>query len=294
MKRSLISAPPLLLAVATTGCGADAADPNGDSHAVTVTFRAQVGSQPADCSTPYDGLGRSGSSARLADARLFVSELEIRGLNGEWLPVELGNSLWQNGGVALLDFEDGTGACADSGTAETNLSVSGTSTTNEYDAVRYRVGVPFELNHLDNASARPPLNSPGMFWAWQGGYKFLRVDWEVEGGVVPRWNIHLGSTGCKSSAPTEAPQEPCARANSARVEVELPDPASEVVIDLSRLVESAELTDNASGSPPGCMSAPMEADDCSPVFSALGMAFDDGKCVDDCAAQTTFIVNTPN
>lgn len=267
------------------GCGGD------DSTDVELAFEANVAGSAVSCSTSYTNLGTSNASAQLADARLFVSGLQLRDQDGNWVAVELDESPFQHQDVALLDFEDGTAACADSGTSEINKVVTGTVADGTYDAVRYDIGVPFALNHNNNATATAPLNVPGMFWTWQGGYKFVRVDWAVTGGVIPRWNVHIGSTMCASNAPTEAPTEACARGNLASVELTDFDPATDTLdIDLSALVASSDIALNSTDTPPGCMSSPGEPDDCTPVFAALGMNFGDGACAESCNGQTTFSV----
>jgi uncharacterized repeat protein (TIGR04052 family) len=254
-----------------------------------MTFDALVGDEPARCGVSYDGLGVSSRSAQLADARLFVSRIEARNTAGLWTPMLLETNDWQHEGVALLDFEDGTGACADSGTAETNVSVTGTLPAGDYDGVRFQVGIPFELNHLDSATAPSPLNAPGMFWAWQGGYKFARVDWTVADGDTARWNIHLGSTGCVSPSSTTPPEQPCERGNLPIIElVDIDLDAQVVRFDLKSLVANADIAANTQGTAPGCMSGPGEPDDCGSVFAAFGLAFNDGNCANDCAGQTVF------
>jgi uncharacterized repeat protein (TIGR04052 family) len=270
------------------GCGSEM---EGDLPIeVSLRFRATVGGLDANCSSTYSGIGSSGAQVQLADARLFVSQLEARrSSDGSWAEIELDETLWQRNGVALLDFEDGTGACADSGTAARNTAITGTVAAGSYDGVRFRVGVPFALNHIDNATAAPPFNVPGMYWAWQGGYKFLRVDWLVERGAVARWNIHLGSTGCVSAAPTEPPGYACARPNTPAVELGPLDLASATVdVDLAALVAGADLSSNGANTPPGCMSGHGEPGDCPPVFAALGLSFADGGCVQSCAGQVLF------
>lgn len=283
---------PLVLAVPLAGCGGE--DEPGDAPApgtpveVALDFAAVIGGARVDCSSAVT-VGRGGTTAQLADARLYVSQLEARTADGTWTAIDLAATEWQRDGVVLLDFEDGTGACADSGTSATNTRLTGTLPAGTYDAVRYAVGVPFALNHLDNATAAPPLDVPSMYWTWRGGYKFLRVDFLVTGGAVPRWNVHLGSTGCASAAPTEAPDAPCGRVNQAVVTLEGVDLTADTVeIDLGALVGGADLAVNTEMSPPGCMSNPMEPDDCAPVFETLGLGFADGACVNGCAAQTVF------
>ncbi|MCB9519802.1 MAG: metallo-mystery pair system four-Cys motif protein [Myxococcales bacterium] len=279
--------------------GADAgADTSADAAldadaplAVTLQFEATVSGVPAACGTSYSDLGSTGATAQLADARVFLSGIELGTADGSWVDVRVDDSTWQNDGVALLDFEDGTAACADSGTAELNDVVTGAVPAGVYTRLRFDVGIPFAQNHLDSATAPSPLNQPGMFWAWQGGYKFVRVDWAVDGGAVPRWNTHIGSTGCVSDAPTVAPAEECGRPNMATVELDGFDPAtSTIVVDLGALVAGVDLKTSVVDSPPGCMSSPAEAADCGGVASALGMSFDSGACADGCAGQTVFSV----
>jgi len=279
-----------ILAAALAGCAGGDADtdpatptgPTGPTMAVSLPFDATVDGTPAACATGYD---LEGVTAELADARLFLSELELR-VDGEWQRLWLDDNDWQNDAVALLDFEDGTAACADSGTAETNDTVTGEVAEGDaIDAVRFVVGVPFENNHLDSATAPAPQNTPGMFWAWQSGYKFLRVDWAVDG--ADRWNIHLGATGCVSDAPTQAPASECGAPNRATIELPFAD-GTPIEIDLAALVDGADLTTSVVDSPPGCMSSPVEPDDCAPVFANLGLDFTTGTCATDCTDQGVF------
>ncbi|MFT6818557.1 MAG: putative repeat protein (TIGR04052 family), partial [Myxococcota bacterium] len=173
--------------------------------------------------------------------------------------------------------------------AEMNGVVTGQIAGGLYDSFRYDVGVPFEDNHLDSASAPAPLNSPGMFWTWQGGYKFVRVDFAVDTVVRSRWNVHVGSGGCASAAPTTAPTEECALPNRATVRLDdIPLQGGRIEVELSELVATADLGKNTEESPPGCMSAPADGNDCSPTFAALGMSIDTGACVDNCNGQRLF------
>ncbi len=262
---------------------------SGGNQVVSVSFNALVNGETAACGEEVT-VGVGNEIAELADARLFISNLQFRNEEtGEWVDVSLSDNDWQTGSVALLDFEDGTGACADSGTAEMNGVVTGQIIEGEYDSFRYDVGVPFEDNHIDSASAPAPLNSPGMFWAWQGGYKFVRVDFAVDTVVRSRWNVHVGSAGCASDAPTTAPAEECALPNRATVRLDdMPLEGGRIELELSELVASADLGQNTEDSPPGCMTAPADGVDCSPAFSALGMSIDTGACVDNCSGQRLF------
>jgi uncharacterized repeat protein (TIGR04052 family) len=257
--------------------------------AVTLDFDAFVGDVPAACGTAVT-IGTEATAAELADARLFLSNVELRNADGAWIPVALDDTLWQTDGIALLDFEDGTALCADSGTAETNTQLTGTVADGTYSAVRFDVGLPFEDNHLDSATAPPPLNAPGMFWVWQTGYKFLRVDFAVTSPTPARWNTHIGSTQCLSDAPSVGPENPCARPGLATITLES-GPDAPIRLDLEQLVQTVDVAVNTAETPPGCMSSPMEPSDCSAAFDALGLSFDSAACADGCADQTLFVVD---
>lgn len=258
---------------------------------VTLRFLAQVGSESAGCGMRYSDIGTSNAAVTLADARLYLSDIALQDETGTWQALQLdAGSVWQSDSVALLDFEDGSAACADSGNAAQNDQVVGTLPASRYRGVRFTVGVPRALNHDDVTLAAAPLNDSTMFWNWRAGYKFLRVDWQVETtGAPARWNIHLGATGCAAAAPTTPPAEPCLRPNRARIL--LPDFAPErddIRIDLGALLADSDPTQDLVSPPPGCMSSPTEPNDCRPIFATLGLDFDAGQCAGDCDDQRIF------
>ncbi len=281
----------LLAAIAFSACGeSEETETKTDPIDITVNFSALVDGKDANCNTDYT-VGTADTIAKLADARLFVSELELKNSDGTWVPLVLNSDDWQHENVALLDFEDGTGACKDSGSAETRKSVLGKIVPGEYTTLRFSLGVPFELNHIDNATAPAPLNTPGMYWVWQGGYKFARVDWLITDGDVPRSNIHLGSTGCDSAAPTAPPEERCKKPNMAKLELPITDFKNiKIAFDLETLIAKTDMSTNVMDSPPGCMSSPMDGVDCEAIYSSLGMSFEAGACDDNCSKQSAFSV----
>lgn len=248
-----------------------------------------MGDLAAACDVVFPAVDASGSDAVLADARLFISQIALMNEDAKWVDLTLDpDTIWQTDNVALLDFENGSGSCSASGTAEMNDVVKGELPDGEYEGVRFTVGVPFELNHLNDATAPAPLNSPGMFWQWQDGYKFLRVDFLPVGG--DRWNVHLGSRACDNAENPNSvpPAGECGRSNRGWVELPNYSLGTPIRMDLSQLVAGADLSCNVDMSPPGCMSAPAEGIDCSPVFGALGLDFERGDCVDSCQGQTVF------
>lgn len=262
------------------------AEPAG--QAVTVNFAVKVGTQDAACgtATPYEGLGTADSTVTFNDLRFYVSNVRLRA-GAEEVPMNLEqDGTWQYRDVALLDFENGMAGC--SGTTETNTRVVGTVPPGTYDGIVFDLGVPFALNHADLAAAPSPLNVAAMWWTWQLGYKFLRVDMAVQDGEG--WNVHVGSVMCDSPGPTDPPENECDRPNRARIALTGFDPATDtVVLDLAALLADADLSTNA-GDTPGCQSFPDDSGDCTPLFPKLGLDFATGNCTDDCQAQSAFRV----
>ena len=104
-----------------------------------------------------------------------------------------------------------------------------------YQALEFDLGVPFERNHANPLTAPPPLNAASMFWTWQTGYKFLRLDLGTD------WSFHLGSTGCVSESAVRPP-EACRQPN--RATIRLPAAAAfdgVVAVDLDGLLAGIDI-----------------------------------------------------
>ncbi|MGE3270255.1 MAG: MbnP family copper-binding protein [Chloroflexota bacterium] len=285
---------------------------------VTVNFRAMVGDQPFACGQRYT-LGSTGATVLPSDFRFYVSEIVLLDAAGNATPLTLEqDNKWQYENVALLDFEDKTGPCAN-GTSELRNIVVGTAPAGEYTGVRFSLGVPFALNHQDSTLAPSPLNLTSLFWTWQGGYKFFRVDLEPDrmatgpmampkpaGEAKPEgaaghgaaahaehgaaeasagWAIHLGSTGCQAASQIESPTG-CANPNRPTVELAPFEVGSSVVlVDLATLLANTNVEVNQPETAFGCMSAPNDGD-CIGIMAALGLPFGDAPA----AGQTLFRV----
>lgn len=255
----------LALSALALGCG-DESNASSTPQEVELSFAAVVGDQPFVCGNTYDNLGANDTSLVLSDFRFYVQEVELKNAAGTWVPVQLEENSFQNSGVALLDFEDG---CGDLGTPEFNGSVRGTVPAGDYDGLGFKMGVPFEINHVNSATAPSPLNLTSLFWNWQGGYKFLRID----SGQFSEtdWRMHLGSTGCVGD-PMAGGVTECANGNRTEVEFGAFDSSTgTVVADYAALVEGAAL-DQDMAADAGCMSKPADTD-CGPLFANLGLAF---------------------
>ena len=271
-------------------------------QAVTIPFRAEIGGTPFSCMESYSGIGSTGSTVQVADFRLYVSNVRMIDTSGKEVPVALTqDGTWQLGGTALLDFEDATGACAN-GTAETNMAIHGAVPEGQYAGLAFDIGVPFDQNHADVSLVASPLNLTAMFWSWQAGYKFLKIDMATSGQPLPPpmpmaegdmasqmakdkdkpkgpmgWQLHLGSTGCAADSMTTAPVAECANPNRVAVRLDgfMPGMAGmdTVVLDPAPVLAGADVDVNAPDTAPGCMSFSGDAD-CPAVMSALGLPYD--------------------
>ncbi|MBM4374855.1 MAG: metallo-mystery pair system four-Cys motif protein [Deltaproteobacteria bacterium] len=258
----------------------------GATDAVTVTFAAKVNGATFACGTTYDGLGAPATKADLSDFRFYVHALRLVDGDKE-VPLTLDqDGVWQHEDVALLDFEDKKGACSN-GTAVTNATVRGTVPAGtKHGAIRLKLGVPFALNHDDASTAPSPLNLSALFWNWQGGHKFLRIDALPEGSMKP-FNLHVGSTGCDGD-PATGGVTSCASPNVAEVELGGFDAATNtIVLDYGKLVATTKLAGPDGGGAPGCMSSKTDPE-CEPLFARLGLELTSG--MPKPGAQATFSV----
>lgn len=263
--------------------------PTDASNAVEVRFAAKVGAEPFRCTMRYTGLGTMAATWVPLDFRLYVHNVRLVTAAGQEVPLTLTqDGTFQTENVALLDFEDRSGTCSNGNTL-TNTVVRGTlpaGAAGPYNGVRFTLGVPFALNHANAAVARSPLNLTSLWWSWQGGYKFIRLDGRIEDAAgtvrVPSWNVHVGSTGCNGSAAGGVTM--CANPNLGEVSLTGFDPTrNTVVADVARLFGGTNVSVSNAPSP-GCMSDANDVD-CMGVFPALGVPYGGAP-----AAQTFFRV----
>lgn len=259
MFRALRPSIPLLLML---GC-------SGPPMPVEIPFEVRFGEAPIGCSTAASGFF-------LTDLRFYVSDIRLITASGEGLPVDLTpDPIWQSEEVALLDFEDGQGRCAN-GSAGTNTVVRGSAPQAGYRGLEFRIGVPERLNHGDPLQAAAPLNGSSMHWHWVSGYRFLRAG--IASDSDGFW-LHLGSTRCEG---TVTDIEGCKASNRADVRLAGYVPGRDtVIVDLEPLVADVSFVD---GTPTDCSSGPAETA-CMLPFAALGIDFETGASV---ASATPF------
>lgn len=247
-------------------------------RAVTINFAAEIGGKSFSCAETYSALGSPAADVRGIDYRVFVNAPALIRADGSLQPIKLEqDGKWQLDELALLDFEDGTNGCNATGNADLNTSIRGTVPEGDYKGLAFTVGVPFDKNHVDPTLSPSPLNVTGMFWNWQNGFRFVRIDMvptdRAEDGPKG-WFLHLGSTQCAAESKTEAPSS-CKNPNHMPVSFDSFDPQTNVVvIDPASVVAEANLRINAPETSPGCMSFPNDPD-CTTVMGKLGLAYGD-------------------
>jgi uncharacterized repeat protein (TIGR04052 family) len=211
------------------------------------------------------------------DLRFYVSDVELLDEAGRAYPVSLrSDDQWQSDRVALIDMVG----------ENSNTSISGNVADDafpgaELSGIRFTLGVPFELNHANPMTAAAPLNRGDLFWSWQSGYKFLRVDLA---DTAHEWSFHLGSTGCVSASALRAPESPCAQPNRVRVELRGFDPTREpVLVRADELFRSMHAPGSAT-----CTGSYAHDRACADVYSKTGLRSLDGQCETGCSSQRLF------
>lgn len=239
---------------------------------VKIAFAAVVGDKPFACGQSYAGIGTTKSTITVSDFRMFISGVSLIDAAGKATPVALTqDGKWQNGEVALLDFENGTATCSN-GTPDVNAEITGTVPAGQYVGLRFDMGLPFDVNHRDPTKQPSPLNLTRLFWNWNGGYKFARIDMKTT-GMPQGWVLHLGSTNCKpGGGPTVVPTE-CANENKPRVEFAAFDAAKNVVqFDLAAMLARSNVDVNTTDTASGCMAGGNDPE-CDGLFTTLGLPF---------------------
>jgi len=327
MKRTLSALALMSSGILLTGCGGSStssndSNSNSDSRInIEIPFKAVAGDQAIKCGEIITGLGTGSSSetgvgtdVKISNFRMFVHDINLITDQGIKIPVTLdANRDGQNADVALLDFRDTaeeTSICPENSTDETrenpnyNDTIMGSVTIDPaytISSIQFTLGVPFDLNHKNPATAEEPLRAPGlsegMRWNWQGGYKFVGFDVFPVGGITRngaflgnKWNIHLGSTGCEvNQTDLENGTEPkeCIAPNRPTITLPLDSVDLEtaaIQIDYAELISDNNLSVD-DGVKPGCMSF-VNDPECAGVFKNLGLSWESSEP----QAQTVFSI----
>ena len=190
--------------------------------------------QPIDCKSK---ITLTNGQGQLSQLQFYLADFQ---LNGQTLLLQQNaDTPWQQTRLALLGTD-----CQNKGQWQLHFAEAV-----PLGALSFYLGVPAELNHQNPLTAVTPLNQADMFWNWQGGHKFFRLELQ---GTAQSWALHLGSTGCKSASVLRPPAQPCEQPNLAKVRLPYQGEAN-LTLDLAPLL--ADFSPSAAQS---CMSDPLK------------------------------------
>jgi uncharacterized repeat protein (TIGR04052 family) len=254
------------------GCGdSEEAAPTPSSE-VAVDFALRVNGRAFECDREFADVGKPPVSFKVTDARFYVHDLALIDADGNAEGIVLDEGPFQAPGLALLDFEDG---CGPDGTAETHSTLTGrvASVGREFVGVRFTLGVPAPENFVNLANAAAPLDVTGMFWIWQFGYKYLKLDGSspASGGGLNPFFLHIGASGCPGNNPQAPPVGACTAPNLASYELFGFAPGENTIVaDVGALLSDSDLAFNTEETGPGCMSEPDDPE-CLQLLPRLGV-----------------------
>lgn len=164
MNRWFLSLIPLLLA------GAMAAP-------VELKINLRIGDQPMQFGQTYQT--PQGQRYQIDMLKFYISDVALVRPDGSEVKVD---------GLALVDFKRDAPT---QGVSVLKMDVP----AGQYRGIRFNVGVPRELNHLDASTQQMPLGvNSGMYWAWNPGYIFYRLEGTaLLPGGNQKWVVHMGS-----------------------------------------------------------------------------------------------------
>ncbi|MFT4702913.1 MAG: putative repeat protein (TIGR04052 family) [Bradymonadia bacterium] len=236
--------------------------PEGED--LTLSFTLAAGQSPLSCGAPAD-IG--GATFALTDARFFVHDVRTVDSAGAEHPVTLvAEEPWQSAEVALVDL---AGPGCEGADERRNARVNGVANNDDVAMIRFKVGVPFAVNHSDPSEAHPPLDTTAMHWGWRGGYQFVRIDGAWGDGTA---SMHFGSTRCEGEMRNITS---CARPCVADVEIATTSLEPTIVLDVAALLADAPARTNCMGEPeqPGCDAVlaglNLDAETCTSVGPAV-------------------------
>ncbi|MEJ2743140.1 MAG: metallo-mystery pair system four-Cys motif protein [Gammaproteobacteria bacterium] len=257
------SIPGLLLVLALLS----ACSPRQYEH--SLTFQLQYNDQEIHCDTPIKTNSAQWSLQRW---QLYLYGVEIHH-NQQWRSAQLiptqTPQVTSDDRIALLSV-----ICKQSADPQTqttfNVRLLSSVAPDAVDAIRFTVGVPFDRNHQNPLTQTAPLNRPDMFWVWQTGHKFLRL--ELTNQSTP-FIFHLGSTGCASASALRPAVEKCKNPNRIAVQLDNIKHPSILVFDLATILEKLDnktTTRDETNDTHNCLATP-DAPLCQDILSTLGV-----------------------
>jgi uncharacterized repeat protein (TIGR04052 family) len=250
---------PLLLLFSLIISGCEKTD-----HSVEIQFALTYDDAAFSCDDKFvvDGL-----AWQLSQLQFYISEIEVKDARNNWQSarVNVENSAaasppaaknTTSSSVALMG-----GICGQAQTWRVNLASP--IARDAIGGLKFTLGVPQHLNHLNPLTQPSPLNQSDMFWTWQLGYKFVRMELASPNH---QWIFHLGSTGCQSASPVRPPEAPCLFANRPTIVLDNFTEEKTIALDLSALLKDIKLSQDNS-----CQSA-QDLALCQQLFERVGIS----------------------
>ena len=199
--------------------------------------------------------------------QFFISNVSVKKKDGSWYSWTMTETPYQTSNVGLLGEVCGENNKTENGSGNANwqLNFSSDEDLSQVSEIRFTLGIPFEFNHLNPLTQASPLNDSSMFWVWQSGHKFLRLEMENK---TDDWIFHLGSTGCKAPSAMRAPKVPCINSNRVTFELSINQGAevkNSITFDLAKLFNGLKLRGDNS-----CQSD-TDNPTCQQLFNNLGL-----------------------
>ncbi|GEM82166.1 hypothetical protein MHY01S_03320 [Meiothermus hypogaeus NBRC 106114] len=144
---------------------------------VELKINLRVGDQPLQFAQTYQT--PQGQPYQIELLKFYISEVALVRPDGREVRAE---------GLVLAEFKR---EAPTQGVSVMKMDVP----AGQYRGIRFNVGVPRELNHLDAGTQQMPLGvNSGMYWAWNPGYIFYRLEGVA---LLPegkqKWVIHMGT-----------------------------------------------------------------------------------------------------
>jgi uncharacterized repeat protein (TIGR04052 family) len=180
----------------------------------------------------------NGVNWQVEQLQFYINTVEYQQTQGKWLTWPMKTNAYQSSNVALLGDH-----CETQGKSNANWVIEFASSVefNKNTKVRFTLGVPYELNHLNPLTQKSPLNDSSMFWVWQSGHKFLRLEMITKNDD---WLFHLGSMGCKAQSAMRSPKAPCLYPNTTTFEITMDSSTkinNRIIFDLEKLIKGIKL-----------------------------------------------------
>jgi uncharacterized repeat protein (TIGR04052 family) len=220
-----------------------------------ITFQPAHNGETLNCDSV---IPHSAKQWHYTQLQFFISAIELKNNQGVWQKATLLKSAFQTYNVALLGEQ-----CSNinaKNNANWLLKFNDKTNLANITSIRFDLGLPFAINHLNPLTQESPLNIPTMFWGWQKGHKFLRLEMASSNN---NWLFHLGSVGCKAASPLRAPKQECLYPNRYTFELPINKGHNQIQLELSALLSNITIAEQTS-----CQSSP-DKTSCLTLFTNL-------------------------